>query len=41
MDGIVLMAEASGGRVWGTLKLGWMDCEKVALRIKGITLEAA
>ena len=37
----VLMAEVSGGRVRGRLKLGWMDGVKVALGNRGMTEEAA
>ena len=37
----VLMAEASGGRVRGRPRLGWMDGMKVALGNKGMTVEAA
>ena len=36
----VLMAEASGGRVRGRLRLGWMSGVKVALGNKGMTVEA-
>ena len=36
----VLMAEVSGGRVRGRLRLGWMDGVKVALG-RGMTVEAA
>ena len=37
----VLMAEVSGGRVRGRLRLGWMDGVKVALGNIGVTVEAA
>ena len=37
----VLMAEASGGRVRGRPRLGWMDGMKVALGNRGMTVEAA
>ena len=37
----VLMAEVSGGRVRGRPRLGWMDDVKVALRNRGMTVEAA
>ena len=37
----VLMAEVSGGRVRGRLRLGWMDGVKVALGNRGLTVEAA
>ena len=37
----VLMAEVSGGRVRGRLRLGWMDGVKVALGNRGMTVEAA
>ena len=37
----VLMAEASGGRVRGRPRLGWMDGVKVALGNREITVEAA
>ena len=33
--------EVSGTRVQDTPRLGWMDIVKVALGIKGITVEAA
>ena len=36
----VLMAEVSGGRVRGRLRLGWMDVVKVALGNRGMTVEA-
>ena len=36
----VLMAEVSGGRVRGRSRLGWMDGVKVALGIRGMTVEA-
>ena len=43
MDRKVLMAEVSGerGRVRGRPRLGWMDCVKVALGNRGMTVEAA
>ena len=34
----VWMAEVSGGRVRGRPRLGWMDCVKVALGNRGITV---
>ena len=37
----VLMAEVSGGRVRGRPRLGWLDCVKVALGNRGMTVEAA
>ena len=37
----VLTAEASGGRVRGRSRLGWMDDVKVALSKTGMTVEAA
>ena len=37
----VLMAEISGGRVWGRPRLGWMDGVKVALGNRGVMVEAA
>ena len=37
----VLMAEVSGGRVRGRLRLGWIDGVKVALGNRGMTVEAA
>ena len=37
----VLMDEVSGGRVRGRPRLGWLDGVKLALGIKGMTLEAA
>ena len=36
----VLMAEVSGGRIRGRLRLGWMDGVKVALGNRGMTVEA-
>ena len=36
----VLMAEVSGGRVQGRLRLGWMDGVNVALGKRGMTVEA-
>ena len=37
----VLMADASGGRVWDRPILGWMDSVKIALGSREITVEAA
>ena len=37
----VLTAEVSGGLVRGRPRLGWMDGVKVALGIRGMTVEAA
>ena len=37
----LLMAEASGGRVRWSRRLGWMDGVKVALGNTGMTVEAA
>ena len=37
----MLMAEVSGGRVRGRLRLGWMDGVKVPLGNRGMTVEAA
>ena len=37
----VLMADVSGGRVWGRPRLGWMAGVKVALGGRGLTVEAA
>ena len=37
----VLMAEISGGWVRGRRRLGWMDGVKVALRNRGMPVEAA
>ena len=37
----VLMAEVSWGQVRGRPRLGWMDGLKVALRNRGMTVEAA
>ena len=37
----VLMAKASGGRLRGRLRLGWMDGVKVASGNRGVTVEAA
>ena len=34
------MAEVSGGRVRGRLRLGWMDSVKMALGKRGMTVEA-
>ena len=39
-DSRVLMAEVSGGRVRGRLRLGWMDGVNVALGNRGMTAEA-
>ena len=36
----VLMDEVSGGWVRGRPILGWMDCVKVALGNRGMTVEA-
>ena len=36
----VLMAEVSGGRVRWRPRFGWMDSVKVALGIRGMTVEA-
>ena len=36
-----LMAEVSGGRVRGRLRLGWMDGVKVALGNRGMTVDNA
>ena len=36
----VLMAEVSGGRVRGRLKLGWIDGVKVTLGNREMTVEA-
>ena len=36
----VLMAEVSGGRVRERLRLGWMDCVKVAFGKRAMTVEA-
>ena len=41
MARMVLMAEVSGGWVWGRPKLSWMDGVKVALASRGVTVEAA
>ena len=38
---MALMAEASGGRVRGRPRLGWMDGAKVTLGNRGMTVEAA
>ena len=35
------MAEVSGGRVRGRLRLGWIDGVKVALGNRGMTVEAS
>ena len=35
----MLMAKVSGGRVRGRQRLGWMDGVKVALGIRGMTME--
>ena len=37
----VLMAEVNGWREPGRSRFGWMDSVKVALGIKGMTVEAA
>ena len=37
----VLMAEVNGGRVRWRPRLGWIDCVKVALGNRGMTVEAA
>ena len=37
---MVLMADVSGGRVQGRLRLGWLDGVKVALGNSGMTVEA-
>ena len=37
----VLMAETSGGRARGRLRLGWIEGVKVALGNRGMTVEAA
>ena len=37
----VMMAEVSGWRVRGRLRFGWMKGVKVALSIRGMTVEAA
>ena len=37
----VLMAEVSGGRIRGRQRLGWMDCVKVVLGNRVMTVEAA
>ena len=37
----MLMAEVSGGRVRGRLRLGWTDGVKVALSNRGMTVETA
>ena len=41
VERMVLMAEASGGRVRGRPRLSWMDGVKVALGSGGMTVEAA
>ena len=41
VERMVLMAEASGGRVRGRPRLSWMDGVKVALGSGGMTAEAA
>ena len=41
IDRRVLMAEVSGGRVWGKPRLGLMDGVKVALGSREMTVEAA
>ena len=40
MERRVLMAEVSGGRVQGRLRLGWMDGVKVPLGNRGMMVEA-
>ena len=35
------MAEVIGGRVRGRPRLGWLDGVNLALRIRGMTVEAA
>ena len=40
MDGRVLMAKVSGGRVRGRPRLDWMDGVKVALGNRRVTAEA-
>ena len=37
----VLMANVSGGRVWGRPRLGWMDGVKVAFGSRGMAVETA
>ena len=37
----VLMAEVSGKQVRGRPRIGWMDCIKVALGSRGMTVETA
>ena len=37
----MLMADASGGRVRGRPRLGWMDGVKVALSNRGMAVEVA
>ena len=37
----VLMADVSGGRVWGRPRLCWMDSMKMAMGCRGMTVEAA
>ena len=41
MARMVLMAEVSGGRVRGRPRLGWIDCVKVAMGNRGMTVEVA
>ena len=38
---MVLMAEVSGGRLWGRPRLGWMDRVKAALGSRGMMVETA
>ena len=37
----VLIADVSGGRIWGNLSLGWMAGVMVALGDRGMMVEAA
>ena len=37
----VLMADVTGGRVWGRPRLSWMDGLKMALVSRGMTVEAS
>ena len=41
MTNMVFMEEVSGGQVRGRPRLGWMDCVKVALGNRGMTVKAA
>ena len=41
MGKTVLIAELSGGRVWGRHTLGWMDGVNVALGSRRMTVEVA